>query len=292
MGVEFARPRSVFRIGDDRCLTSRTASARRREVNATRSSSARRVALSMVQAEGDDDSMDAELKHRAALRGSRLGVKGDHVTPHKASSHLWGQGVGEWPWVDAWRPLLGLNSLGDCRDRRGGVSSGARTSNLSGQIISLSGGPPSGGGRSRLRSFYCSWTWERAFIKGAFAEGAEVSALSIARGNGKSCLLAGVAASGVSPGGPLQGNRREIVCVASSFMQARIIFEDVLAMEKKRSAEVWEMLRRSKNESQGRKRKLNAIKRDLVDGKPVEDILARHFRVAVQAHLGVQNGTV
>ena len=45
----------------------------------------------MVQAEGDDDSMDAELKHRAALRGSRLGVKGDHVTPHKASSHLWGQ---------------------------------------------------------------------------------------------------------------------------------------------------------------------------------------------------------
>ena len=53
--------------------------------------SARRVALSMVQAEGDDDSMDAELKHRAALRGSRLGVKGDHVTPHKASSHLWGQ---------------------------------------------------------------------------------------------------------------------------------------------------------------------------------------------------------
>ena len=53
--------------------------------------SARRVALSMVQAE-DDDSMDAELKHRAALRGSRGGVKGDHVTPHKPSSHLWGQG--------------------------------------------------------------------------------------------------------------------------------------------------------------------------------------------------------
>ena len=54
--------------------------------------SARRVALSMVQAEGDDDSMDAELKHRAALRGARLGVKGDHVTPHKPISHLWDKG--------------------------------------------------------------------------------------------------------------------------------------------------------------------------------------------------------
>ena len=53
--------------------------------------SARRVALSMVQAE-DDDLMDAELKHRAALRGSRSGVKGDHVTPHKPASNLWGQG--------------------------------------------------------------------------------------------------------------------------------------------------------------------------------------------------------
>ena len=162
---------------------------------------------------------------------------------------------------------------------------------LSGQIIAFLEGLHLAGGDHDLEPFKVL-DWERAFIKGAFAEGAEVSALSIARGNGKSCLLAGVAASGVSHGGPLQGNRREIVCVASSFMQARIIFEDVLAMEKKRSAEVWEMLRRSKNESQGRKRKLNAIKRDLVDGKPVEDILARHFRVAVQAHLGVQNGTV
>ena len=44
--------------------------------------------------------------------------------------------------------------------------------------------------------------WEQAFIEGAFAPDSEVSALSIARGNGKSCLLAGVAASGVAPGGP------------------------------------------------------------------------------------------
>ena len=71
--------------------------------------------------------------------------------------------------------------------------------------------------------------WEKKFIRGAFAESAQVSALSIARGNGKSCLLAGVAASGVAPSGPLNGNRREIVVVASSFQQSRIIFEDVLS---------------------------------------------------------------
>ena len=104
---------------------------------------------------------------------------------------------------------------------------------LSGQIIAFLEGLHLAGGDHDLEPFKVL-DWERAFIKGAFAEGAEVSALSIARGNGKSCLLAGVAASGVSHGGPLQGNRREIVCVASSFMQARIIFEDVLAMEKKR----------------------------------------------------------
>ena len=101
-----------------------------------------------------------------------------------------------------------------------------KESNLSGQIISYLGGLHLAGGDHDGAPFKVL-PWERRFIRGAFAEGAEVSALSIARGNGKSCLLAGVAASGVAPGGPLQGNRREIVCVASSFMQARIIFEDV-----------------------------------------------------------------
>ena len=62
-----------------------------------------------------------------------------------------------------------------------------------------------------------------------------------------------------------------------------------LALEKKRSAEVYQMLTRSKSESQGRKRKLNAVKLDLVDGKPVEDILAQHYGVAVQTNLGVKD---
>ena len=71
--------------------------------------------------------------------------------------------------------------------------------------------------------------WERRFVRGAFREPLGDSALSVARGNGKSALVAGIAAAVVDPSGPLHGNRREVVCVASSFDQSRIIFEDVLA---------------------------------------------------------------
>ena len=70
--------------------------------------------------------------------------------------------------------------------------------------------------------------WERRFIRGAF-RGPGDSALSVGRGNGKSALVAGIAAAMVDPAGPLHGRRREVVCVAASFDQSRIIFEDVLA---------------------------------------------------------------
>ena len=70
--------------------------------------------------------------------------------------------------------------------------------------------------------------WERRFVRGAFrAPGS--AALSVARGNGKSALVAGIATAVVDPVGPLHGTRRECVCVASSFDQSRVVFEDVLA---------------------------------------------------------------
>ncbi len=69
--------------------------------------------------------------------------------------------------------------------------------------------------------------WERRFLKGAFAKPGP-AALSVARANGKSALVAAIATAMVDPGGPLHGRRREAVCVASSFSQSRIIFEDVL----------------------------------------------------------------
>ncbi len=70
--------------------------------------------------------------------------------------------------------------------------------------------------------------WEKRFIRGAFGQPGH-AALSVARGNGKSALVGGIASAVADPGGPLHGRRRECVCVASSFDQSRIIFEDVLA---------------------------------------------------------------
>ena len=72
------------------------------------------------------------------------------------------------------------------------------------------------------------WPWERRFILGTFGQSGN-AALSIARGNGKSAFVAALAAAVVCPGAPLHGTRRDVVCVASSFQQARVIFEDVLA---------------------------------------------------------------
>ena len=69
--------------------------------------------------------------------------------------------------------------------------------------------------------------WERRFLSGAF-RGPGDAGLSVARGNGKSALLAGVACAVVDPEGPLHGRRREVVCCAASFEQSRVIYEDVL----------------------------------------------------------------
>ena len=69
--------------------------------------------------------------------------------------------------------------------------------------------------------------WEARFVRGAFRVRGP-AALSVARGNGKSALVAGIATAVVDPAGPLHGRRREAVCVASSFEQSRVIFEDVL----------------------------------------------------------------
>ena len=70
------------------------------------------------------------------------------------------------------------------------------------------------------------WPWERKFILGTFGQSGN-AALSLGRGNGKSAFVAALAAAVVCPGAPLHGVKREVVCVASSFQQARVIFEDV-----------------------------------------------------------------
>ena len=72
------------------------------------------------------------------------------------------------------------------------------------------------------------WPWEKRFLRAVFRRPGN-AALSIGRGNGKSAFVAALATAVVVPGGPLHGTRREVICVASSFLQSRIIFEDVLA---------------------------------------------------------------
>ena len=69
--------------------------------------------------------------------------------------------------------------------------------------------------------------WQSRFVRGAFRAPGP-AALTVGRGNGKSALVAAVAAAVVDPDGPLHGNRREAVAIASSFEQSRIVFEDVL----------------------------------------------------------------
>ena len=67
--------------------------------------------------------------------------------------------------------------------------------------------------------------WERRFLLGAFRVPGD-SALSVGRGNGKSALVAGLATAVIDPGGPLHGVRREVICCAKSFEQARPVFDD------------------------------------------------------------------
>ena len=68
--------------------------------------------------------------------------------------------------------------------------------------------------------------WERRFLRGVLKPTVRTAALSIARGNGKSTLIAALASAALN--GPLQQSRGECVVVASSFQQSRVVFEHVL----------------------------------------------------------------
>ena len=67
--------------------------------------------------------------------------------------------------------------------------------------------------------------WQRRLIRGIV--GSRTSAISVARGNGKTTVCAGLAVAALI--GPLRQRRGEVVVVASSFAQARITFEHVQA---------------------------------------------------------------
>ena len=101
------------------------------------------------------------------------------------------------------------------------------TNTLGEELIAWMGGLTLSGGDLNGQPFEV-WPWERRFLLGTFGQSGN-AALSVGRGNGKSAFVAGLAAAVVCPGAPLHGVKREVVCVASSFQQARVIFEDVMA---------------------------------------------------------------
>ena len=83
-------------------------------------------------------------------------------------------------------------------------------------------------GGDRDGELFDALSWERRFMRGVFSRSGD-AALSVGRGNGKSALVAGLACAAVDPDGPLHKRRADTICVASSFQQSRIIFEDALA---------------------------------------------------------------
>ena len=69
--------------------------------------------------------------------------------------------------------------------------------------------------------------WQKSFMRGAFGPNVATAALSVGRGNGKTALLSGIACATLD--GPLAVPRGETLIVASTFEQARIAFEHVVA---------------------------------------------------------------
>ena len=71
--------------------------------------------------------------------------------------------------------------------------------------------------------------WERRFFAN-FERTAGDCAVSMGRGNGKSAAVSAIACAVLHPNGPLHGRRAQAICVAPSFPQSKIIFEDCLEM--------------------------------------------------------------
>ncbi|MDE0139352.1 MAG: terminase large subunit [bacterium] len=93
--------------------------------------------------------------------------------------------------------------------------------------------------------------WERRFVGGLLRPGVLSAALTVARGNGKTTILSGIASATLD--GPLVVPRGETVIVASSFEQARIAFEHVLAfmgdqLRDKRRWKVWDTAQQARIE--------------------------------------------
>ena len=94
--------------------------------------------------------------------------------------------------------------------------------------------------------------WQSRFVRGAFKPSVVTASLSVGRGNGKTTLVAGLACAALD--GPLMVPRGEVVLVASSFDQARISFEHILAfmgdkLRDKKRWRVWDTAQQARVEN-------------------------------------------
>ena len=71
--------------------------------------------------------------------------------------------------------------------------------------------------------------FQKRFLKGALAPGVDIAVLSLARGNGKSCLAAHIIEKALTPGDDLFVSGAEVVLLAGSLEQARLCFRFVRA---------------------------------------------------------------
>ncbi len=71
------------------------------------------------------------------------------------------------------------------------------------------------------------WPWQRRFLRGAFGQPGD-AALSVARGGGKTTMVAAIVAATVDVDGPLVSPAAETLVVASSFEQGLICFRHVM----------------------------------------------------------------
>ena len=83
-------------------------------------------------------------------------------------------------------------------------------------------------GRFQGQPFHL-FPWQRRFLRGAFGQ-PEAAALSLARGGGKTTLIASLGAACVDVDGPLVAEESDSLIVASSFDQGLICFRQIMRL--------------------------------------------------------------
>ena len=70
--------------------------------------------------------------------------------------------------------------------------------------------------------------WQRRFLRGAFRPGIQRAGCTLGRGGGKSGIASALALDAIRPAGALHVDGGETIVLASSFAQARIVFDAVV----------------------------------------------------------------